>query len=85
MINWKVRIKNKLFWISLVPAMIVLIETVACLLGFELDLAGIGDKLLDVIEAVFLVLAIVGIVADPTTTGIKDSSQALTYEQPKEE
>lgn len=85
MINWKVRIKNKVFWISLVPALIVLIETVACLFGFELDLAGLGNKLLAVIEAVFLVLAIVGIVADPTTTGIKDSTQALTYEHPKEE
>ena len=42
-----------------------------------------GDKLLAVVNAVFAVLAILGIVTDPTTEGVSDSKQAMTYEMPK--
>ena len=85
MINWKVRIKNKTFWIAIIPAVILLIQAVAAVFGFAIDLTDMGNKLLAVVEAVFVVLAIVGVVADPTTTGISDSKQALTYETPKSE
>ena len=85
MINWKVRVKNKVFWMSLIPAALLLFQTVAALFGFTIDLSQIGDKLIDVVEAAFIVLAIIGVVADPTTEGVKDSSQALTYEKPKKD
>jgi len=42
-----------------------------------------GDKLLAVVNAVFAVLAILGIVTDPTTEDVSDSKQAMTYEMPK--
>lgn len=83
MINWKVRIRNKQFWVALIPAMIVLIQAVASVFGFNINLGGIGNKLLAVVNAVFVVLSILGIVADPTTEGIGDSKQALTYSKPK--
>ena len=83
MINWKVRIKNKMFWITMIPAMIVLIQTIAGLFGIDLDLSAIGDKLIDVVNAIFVILAIIGVVVDPTTAGMKDSEQALTYTEPK--
>ncbi|WP_369670892.1 phage holin, partial [Enterococcus faecium] len=41
------------------------------------------NKLIVVVNTVFAVLVIIGIVNDPTTTGIADSKQALTYDQPK--
>ena len=53
--------------------------------GFTLDLGDLGNKLLDVVNAVFAVLAILGIVTDPTTAGISDSKQAMTYISPKED
>lgn len=84
-INWTVRIKNKVFWLALIPAVIILIQAVAAALGFSLDLAILGDKLVAVVEAVFGVLAILGIVADPTTSGVSDSEQAMTYTEPKED
>lgn len=84
MINWKVRIKNKNFWFAIIPAMILLIQGVAALFGFQLDLGDIGNKLIVVVDAVFAVLVILGIVNDPTTTGISDSSQAMTYTEPKD-
>ena len=83
MINWKVRIRNKQFWVALIPAMIVLIQAVASVFGFNINLGDIGNKLLAVVNAVFVVLSILGIVADPTTEGIGDSKQALTYSKPK--
>lgn len=84
MINWTVRFKNKSFWLSFIPAVLLLVQVVAALFGFELDLGDIGNRLIDVVNAVFAVLAILGIVTDPTTSGVTDSKQALTYDKPKE-
>lgn len=83
MINWKVRIKNKTFWLALIPAVLLLVQVIAAVFGFQLDLGELGNKLLDVVNALFAVLAILGIVTDPTTTGVKDSEQAMTYTEPK--
>lgn len=82
-INWKVRINNKLFWIAIIPAMIMLVQSVANVFGFTIELNMIESNLLDVVESVFMVLGIIGIVADPTTAGIGDSENALTYDTPK--
>ena len=76
-INWVVRIKNKAFWVALIPAVLLLIQVVAAVFGY------LGNKLLDVVNAVFAVLVILGVVTDPTTKGITDSDQALTYTEPK--
>ena len=84
MINWKVRLKNKTFWLELIPAALLLVQVVAAVFGYTLDLGELGDKLLSVVNALFGVLAILGIVTDPTTKGVGDSSQALTYDKPKE-
>lgn len=84
MINWQVRIKSRQFWLSLIPAVLLLVQVIAAVFGFELDLGDIGNKLLDVVNALFAVLAILGIVVDPTTEGVGDSAQALTYDRPKE-
>ena len=84
MINWKVRLKNKQFWLALVPAVLLLAQAAAGVFGYALDLGGLGDKLLAVVNALFVVLSILGIVTDPTTRGVGDSAQALTYQEPKE-
>lgn len=83
MINWKVRIKNKSFWLALIPAVLLLVQVVAAVFGFTLDLGEMGNKLLAVVNAVFAVLSILGVVTDPTTAGLGDSTQALTYDEPK--
>lgn len=83
-INWKVRLKNKAFWLSIIPAVLLLAQVVAAVFGYSLDVGAVGDKLLAVVNALFVVLAILGVVADPTTAGLSDSRQALTYEAPKQ-
>jgi phi LC3 family holin len=83
MINWRVRIKNKAFWVAIIPAVLVLIQMVAAVFGYTLELGELGNKLIAVVNAVFVVLSILGVVNDPTTSGLSDSKQAMTYELPK--
>lgn len=82
MINWKVRICNKNFWLALIPAVLLLIQSVLAVFGVNLDFGEVGNKLTAVVEAVFLVLGIIGIVNDPTTDGLGDSKRAMGYDQP---
>lgn len=84
-INWKVRFSNKQFWLSFIPAVLLLVQVVAAVFGYTIDLGDLGNKLLAVVNALFAVLALLGIVTDPTTAGVSDSAQALTYEKPKDD
>lgn len=83
MINWTVRIKNKNFWLAVIPAVLLLIQAVASVFGYALDLGGIGNKLVAVVNAVFGLLVILGVVNDPTTAGISDSTRAMGYTKPE--
>ncbi len=83
MINWKVRIKNKQFWLAIIPAILLVVQAVAHVFGYNIDLGELGNNLLAVVNAVFAVLVILGIVTDPTTEGVRDSELAMTYEVPK--
>lgn len=85
MINWTVRFKNKNFWLAVIPALLLLVQTVAAVFGYTLDLGDIGNKLIAVVNAVFGVLVILGVVNDPTTAGMSDSKQAQGYNFPKED
>lgn len=84
-INWTVRLKSKTFWLTVIPALLLLVQVVAAVFGFEMELGDLGNKLLAVVNALFSVLTILGIVTDPTTAGVSDSAQALTYTEPKED
>lgn len=85
MINWVVRIKNKNFWLAFIPAVLLLVQTVAAVCGYSLDFGELGNRLVSVVNAVFGLLVILGVVNDPTTAGISDSKQARTYISPKED
>lgn len=84
-INWTVRIKNKNFWLAVIPAVLLLVQTVAAVFGYSLDLGEIGNRLIAVVNAVFGVLVVLGVINDPTTAGISDSKQARGYNYPKED
>lgn len=83
-INWKVRIRNKNFWLALIPAVLLLVQVCAAPFGYAWDFGALNEQLAAFVNALFAVLAILGIVADPTTAGVGDSEQALSYEKPKE-
>lgn len=84
-VNWLVRIKNKTFWLSIIPALVLLVEVGASIFGFDMDFGDIGNKVISFVNVLFSVLVIMGIVNDPTTKGLGDSTQALAYTAPKVE
>lgn len=82
-INLIARAKNKLFWMAFVPALLLAVQMIAALFGWQLDLQDLQGKILAAIDAIFGVLIVVGVVTDPTTEGFGDSAQAMTYTEPK--
>ena len=84
-INWIVRIKNKAFWLAIIPAVLLFIPAVADVIGYPLRFGDISEKLIAVVTAVFVVLSILRIATDPTTDGIGDSTRALTYTTPNKD
>ena len=86
MINWKVRLKNPTFWTGLVSIIVTLAISIAQLFG--VDISAVANEwqqaIIAFITAVFGILALVGVIADPTTKGISDSTQAMTYTEPKD-
>lgn len=84
-VNWKVRIANKNFWLALIPAVLLLVQVVLAVFNVQMDFGDLGNKLTAVVNALFAVLVLVGIVNDPTTDGLKDSDRAMGYEKPWED
>ena len=84
-INWTVRIKNKAFWVTIIPAVLLLAQQIFAMFGVELNIAGVSNQLVSIVGTVFGILALIGIVNDPTTSGMSDSKQAMTYEAPKKD
>ena len=82
-INWKVRIQSKTFWLAMLPALFLLIQTIGAPFGYKWDFIVLNQQLAAIVNAAFAFLAILGVISDPTTAGIGDSDQAMTYTEPK--
>ena len=76
-INWRVRLRNKTFWLTLVPLLVLLTQ--------QLGLNWVPKNWESIFGTIMAILTVVGIINDPTTAGIKDSSQALVYYEPKKD
>ena len=81
-INWKVRLQNKAFWVAAIPAVLLLVQAVLGLLGIDWQPAALNDVLLALLDAVFALLAVLGVVTDPTTQGFQDIDRAMNYTCP---
>ena len=81
-INWLVRVRNRQFWVSVIPALALVIQAVAAVFGWTLDFTRLVGRLIAMVDAVFALLVILGIVVDPTTAGVGDSKRAMGYEEP---
>ncbi|WP_165247451.1 phage holin [Adlercreutzia sp. ZJ141] len=82
-INWSVRLKNKAFWVAIIPAVLLLVQQVGAVFGVTFTFAVLQDQIIAIVGTVFSVLTILGVVIDPTTDGVGDSTQAMTYTEPK--
>ncbi|HFU4115924.1 TPA: phage holin [Streptococcus suis] len=76
-INWGVRLRNKTFWWTLVPLIVLLAQQ----LGFN----WVPKDWETTFGTIMSILTVVGVINDPTTAGIEDSVQALTYNKPKDD
>jgi phi LC3 family holin len=82
-INWRVRIRNRAWWLAMVSALLLLAQAAGSLFGYQWDFVVLDQKIAAVINASFGVLALMGVVNDPTTAGLNDSTQAMGYAEPK--
>lgn len=82
-INWKVRAANREFWLALVPALLLLVQAIGAPFGYQWDFVVLDQQVAAIVNALFGVLVLVGVVNDPTTETVSDSALAMTYEQPK--
>lgn len=82
MINITTRIQNKTFWLTLIPAVLLLVQVCAAPFGYQWDFGILNEQLAAIVNALFAVLAILGVVVDPTTAGVGDSKRAMAYEKP---
>lgn len=82
-VNWKVRLRSKWFWVAIIPMLLLLIQQVAALAGVTLNFEDLQAQILAIVETVFMILGICGVIVDPTTKGFKDSAQAMTYDKPR--
>lgn len=80
--NWKVRFKNKLFWLAIIPALFLLAQQVLGLFGVKVDFTEIQEQVIGIVNTIFVLLGILGIVTDMTTSGVRDSERAMTYTKP---
>ena len=89
-INWKVRLKNPVFWANLAVAIVLPILTYLGLNWSDMTTwAGLGRALLEAVKnpviLVSVLISVWNLINDPTTKGLSDSSRALTYTEPNPE
>ena len=89
MINWKVRVRQKWFWLTIIPAVLMLLDQLWVLFAVlgsiqagHLYDGPLMEAMLSLVGTVFMVLVVLGIPVDTTTEGYGDSARALTYEAP---
>lgn len=73
-INWKLRLQSKAFWVALASALVLLAQQ----LGFKVD----SEMITNVVNTICTLGIILGVIVDPTTSGLSDSGKALDYETP---
>ncbi|WP_345554879.1 phage holin, partial [Paraliobacillus ryukyuensis] len=59
-INWKVRVKSKTFWLTLVPALLLLAQIVTSWFGYNFAADLVGEEITRFINVVFAILTILG-------------------------
>lgn len=80
-INWKVRLRNPMFWLTFVPVLTTFVYSVLGLFGIVPRFS--EDAAVNALSAAVSALTAIGVLVDPTTKGVCDSKEALEYKEPK--
>jgi phi LC3 family holin len=85
-INFKVRAKNPYFWVGLVGVILAAMGVDASMFT---SWGAVWEAIVELFSNPFMLgcvfLAVLGVLVDPTTKGVSDSSQAMSYNTPKVE
>lgn len=82
-INWTVRFKNPVFWMTVIPAVVTCVYTILGAFGIVPALT--ENMVLNITTAVITALTTLGVLVDPTTAGVGDSKLARTYNAPRKD
>lgn len=80
-INWKVRMKQKTFWVAILSAILLFAQQISG--AFDYDITVYTEQITSIVNSVLGVLVLLGVVQDPTTKSISDSSHAQQYNEPR--
>lgn len=80
-VNWKARLQSGPFWMGVISAVVAAVFAIIPMCGVELSVT--ADQVLNVATLILMIPASIGIISDPTTKGLSDSAQALTYDKPR--
>ncbi|CCY68604.1 holin [Clostridium sp. CAG:678] len=80
-INWKVRLQSGSWWMGIISAVVVAVFAVLKICKVETSVT--ADEIMNVAMLILMIPAAIGITTDPTTKGVSDSQQVLTYDAPK--
>lgn len=82
-INWSTRTKSKTFWVAIVSAIAVFANQVTG--AFGVDYSTQIEQGVNIVGSILTFLAMIGVVVDNNTKGVKDSEIVQTdYVQPRD-
>lgn len=82
-INWSTRAKSKTFWVAIVSAIAVFANQVTG--AFGVDYSTQIEQGVNIVGSILTFLAMIGVVVDNNTKGVKDSEIVQTdYVQPRD-
>ena len=81
-INWKVRFMHKPFLLAIFSIVLLLAQQVGAIFGYDLTNM-MGEQLTSIFNTVLSILVLMGVVVDPTTSGLSDSQRAQMYRRPR--
>lgn len=81
-INWKLRFQNKATLTAIILAFVALVYQILVLFGVTPSVS--ESQIVEIVGMIINLLCLLGIVVDPTTSGLTDSDQAMDYKAPKE-
>lgn len=80
-INWKLRLQNKTTLLTLIALCVTFVYQLLGLFGVVPTVS--QDEIVNTIGLLVNILVVLGVVVDPTTAGVGDSTNALNYQSPK--
>lgn len=82
-INWSTRAKSRTFWVAIVSAIAVFANQVTS--AFGVDYSTQIEQGVNIVGSILTFLAMIGVVVDNNTKGIKDSEIVQTdYKKPRD-